>query len=49
MAKGHEDHRNQKKKPKFTLKEKRQMKREKKERDLNTPHDFDTPHTDVVI
>lgn len=43
MPKGHEDHRNGKKKAKFTLKEKRQLKREKKQKDLNTPH------TDVII
>lgn len=43
MAKGHEDHRSQKKKPKLTLKERRQLKREKKQRDFNTPH------TDEII
>lgn len=39
MPKGHEDNRGGKKKAKFTLKERRQLKREKKQKDLNTPHD----------
>lgn len=38
MPKGHEDHKSGKKKAKFTLKEKRQLKREKKQKNLNTPH-----------
>lgn len=43
MPKGHEDHRGNKKKAKFTLKEKRQLKREKKQKDFNITH------TDVII
>ena len=39
MPKGHEDNRNGKKKAKFTLKERRLMKREKKQRSHNTPHE----------
>lgn len=42
MPKGNEDNRNGKKKAKFTLKERRQMKREKKhkERDLPSSDNF---------
>lgn len=44
MPKGHEDHRSGKKKAKFTLKEKRQLKREKRQREheLNNPHPENT-------
>lgn len=45
MPKGHEDHRSQKKKPKFTLKERRQQKRDKRERE----RELNNPHTDVII
>ena len=44
MAKGYEENRDGKKKAKWTLKEKRQRKREKKMRQ----HE-DTSHTDIVI
>jgi hypothetical protein len=37
MPKGNEDHRGGKKKAKFTLKERRQLKREKKQKDHNIP------------
>ena len=47
--KGHEDHRSGKKKAKLTLKEKRVVKREKKNRDHNTPHDFGNPQGEVII
>lgn len=44
MPKGHEEHHSGKKKAKYTLKERRQMKREKKQREQNP-----TPNTDVII
>lgn len=44
MPKGHEENRSGKKKAKFTLKERRQMKREKKQRDYNAAHE-----TDIII
>lgn len=45
MPKGHEDHRGGKKKAKYTLKEKRQLKRDKKQREYDQNH----PHIDTAI
>lgn len=45
MPKGHEDHRSGKKKAKYSLKEKRQLKREKKQREFDQRH----PHTEEII
>lgn len=45
MPKGHEDQRNGKKKAKYTLKEKRQLKKEKKQREFDQSH----PHMDETI
>lgn len=45
MPKGHEDHRGGKKKAKFTLKEKRQLKREKRQRE----HEINSPHPENTI
>ena len=39
MSKGFEQHKNERKKPKHTLKEKRQLKREKKEKSHASPID----------
>jgi hypothetical protein len=44
MPKGTEEHRSGKKKAKFTLKERRQMKREKKQRDRE---EHNIPSTDI--
>jgi len=49
MSKGHEDQRGGKKKAKFSLKEKRANKKEKKNRDHNTPHDLGAPQSDATI
>ena len=43
MPKGHEDNRSGKKKAKFTLKEKRLQKKEKKEKNYHSSHE------DVII
>lgn len=45
MPKGHEEQRGNKKKAKYTLKEKRQLKKEKKQREYDQSH----PHIDEII
>ncbi|HEV8052964.1 MAG TPA: hypothetical protein VGP47_10770 [Parachlamydiaceae bacterium] len=45
MPKGNEDHRGGKKKAKYTLKERRQLKKDKKQRE----HDINSPHPETTI